>query len=608
MKYRPLLALLSALLLLCGCSAQPVQETTAPTKATDTGTVPVETSASTETVQSDTMADSSELFTDRDYRTDYAKDTAATILLTGDSAACESNAVTVSGSTVTITDEGTYLLSGTLDDGMIIVNADKQDKVQLVLNGVTLHSQTSAPIYVLQADKVFLTLAEASVNILSNGGSFAAIDENNIDAVIFSKEDLTMNGNGSLTVTSPAGHGIVSKDSLTVTGGNYTISCSSHGLSGKDSVCIANGAITVEAGKDGIHAENDEDAALGYVYIENGSFDITAEGDGISAGAWMQLQNGSFTILSGGGSSNAQKQTSDNWGGMAGGMMGGPMRPGGRPGGPNSGSNNDTASTEDSTSIKAIKAGGDLLINGGSFTLDAADDAVHSNANLTVNTGSFTIATGDDGFHADEALTVNSGTISVTTSYEGLEGLNIRICGGDLRIVSSDDGLNAAGGTDQSGFGGFRGNDQFSVSGSSDSFIDIAGGNLYINASGDGIDSNGKLEISGGNVTVCGPTQGDTAVLDYDSSGIITGGSFIGTGSYMMAQTFSQSSQGVISLSVGNQSAGTQITLADEKGNTVVSYAPELSFAIVILSTPEMVKGESYTVTVGSASGEFAAS
>jgi len=594
MKYRPMLALLSALVLLCGCSAQPVQETTVPTEATQSAP--------------------SEFFTDRDYRTDYTEDTAATIFLTGDSAACDSNAVTVSGSTITIADEGTYLLSGTLDDGRIIVSADKQDKVQLVLNGVTLHSQTSAPIYVLQADKVFLTLAEASVNTLSNGGSFTAIDENNIDAVIFSKEDLTLNGNGSLTVISPAGHGIVSKDSLTVTGGNYTVSCSSHGFSGKDSICIANGAITVEAGKDGIHAENDEDTALGYVYIENGSFDITAEGDGISAGAWMQLQNGSFTVLSGGGSVNAQQQTSDNWGGMPGGpggMMGGPGGmmggPGGRPGGPNSGSN-DTAATEDSTSIKAVKAGGDLVINGGSFTLDAADDALHSNANLTVNAGSFAIATGDDGFHADEALTVNGGTVSITKSYEGLEGLSIRICGGDLRIVSSDDGLNAAGGTDQSGFGGFRGNDMFAASGSSDSFIDISGGNLYINASGDGIDSNGTLEISGGSVTVCGPTQGDTAVLDYDSSGTITGGSFIGTGSYMMAQTFSQSSQGVISLSVGNQSAGTQITLTDAKGNPILSYTPELSFAIVILSTPEMVKGESYTVTVGSASGEFAAS
>ena len=232
---------------------------------------------------------------------------------------------------------------------------------------------------------------------------------------------------------------------------------------------------------------------------------------------------------------------------------------------------------------------------------------MHSNKNLTVNDGSFTIKSGDDGFHADETLTITGGMINIAESYEGLEGLCIDISGGDITIVSSDDGLNAAGGTDQSGFGGHRGNDMFGSSSSSDSYIHISGGTIYMNASGDGIDANGTLTISGGYVTVCGPTQGDTAVLDYDISATITGGTFIGTGSYMMAQTFSDSAQGVIAVSVGNQAAGTKITLTDKDGKTVVSCEPKLSFAIVILSTPEMVKGETYTITVGSASGEFAA-
>ena len=144
-------------------------------------------------------------------------------------------------------------------------------------------------------------------------------------------------------------------------------------------------------------------------------------------------------------------------------------------------------------------------------------------------------------------------------------------------------------------------------SGSSDGSIVITGGNLSIKAYGDGIDANGTLEISGGFVTVCGPTQGDTATLDYDVSGVITGGTFIGTGGQMMAQTFSDSKQGVIGVQVGKQEAGTKITLADSNGNVVISYEPELPFAIVILSSPDIVKGETYTITVGEASGEFQA-
>lgn len=546
-----------------------------------------------------------EYFSDRDFEVGYDESESAHITLSGDSASCNSNAVQIDGTTITITDEGTYILSGTLDDGMIIVDSSKDDKTQLVLDGVTIHSETCAPIYILQSDKVFITTATDSVNTLSNGGTFTAIDENNIDAVIFSKEDLTLNGSGSLTIESPAGHGIVSKDSLTITSGRYEITSASHALAGKDDVCIANASFTITSGKDGIHAENADDETLGYVYIQSGTFDISAEGDGISAASTLQIEDGSFNILSGGGSVNAEKQTSDSWGGFMGGGRGhgGQQMDGGT-------SSTETQSSEDSTSIKAIKASGDMTINGGTFTIDSADDSVHSNASITVNGGTFTIASGDDGFHADDTLTINSGTISISESYEGLEGLHVLINGGDIDLVASDDGLNAAGGTDSSGFGGMRGNEQFGGmgGGSSNGSIVISGGNLYIQASGDGLDANGTLEISGGYTVVCGPTQGDTATLDYDVSGVITGGTFIGTGASTMAQTFSDSQQGVIAVSVGNQSAGTAITLTDSAGNTIIEYQPELSFGVVILSSPDIVTGQTYTITVGSASGDFTAS
>lgn len=612
MKVKPLFALLLILaLLLSGCGNQgnsiSVDNNTNSTTPVDNNTG-TDSSGANGDVSSDPSVpvDTSEMFSNRDFETEYDQSESAVIQLSGDTASCSSNAVQISGSTITIIDEGTYILSGTLDDGMIIVSSEKTDKTQLVLNGVTIHSETCAPIYILQSDKVFITTAAGTTNTLSNGGTFTAIDENSIDAVIFSKEDVTLNGSGTLVVTSPAGHGIVSKDSLTLTSGSYDINCASHALAGKDDVCIASGDFTIVSGKDGIHAENSDDATSGFVYIQSGTFDITAEGDGISAAAYMQIEDGTFHITSGGGSSNASSKTSDSWGNF----MGGGKHQGGKMGGSKRETTTSVTDTSsDSTSIKGIKATTTLTINGGAFAINSADDSVHSNASVTINGGTFEIASGDDAFHADETLTITAGTINITESYEGLEGLHINVSGGDITLVASDDGLNAAGGTDSSGTtGGRDGMFGHGMSSSSNGSITISGGTINVTASGDGIDANGTIDITGGYTTVCGPTQGDTATLDYDSRATISGGTFIGTGASGMAQTFSSSEQGVISVSVGNQSAGTEIKLTDSEGNTVITYAPDLSFSVVILSNPDIITGETYTITVGSASGEFTAS
>ena len=579
-----------------------------------------------------TTKDEAEMFSDRDFETDYDKSKCVSIKLNGNSASCDSDAVKISGTTITMAEEGTYVFSGTLDNGMLYVNANDKAKIQIVLENTSITSATSAPLYILEADKVFVTLAKGSNNTLANGGTFTSTDDNNIDGVVFSKQDLTFNGSGHLTITSPSGHGIVCKDNLVFTGGTYTINSASHGLDANDSVRITQASITATAGKDGIHAENSDDSTLGFVYVKDGTLDISAEGDGISSGNSMQINNGTFSIVSGGGSENSTKQSSDSWGNFMGGHGGGMGGPngnmgGGRPGrstANESGSTDTTTSSSESddssTSMKAIKASGNMLIKGGKFTINSADDSLHSNASISVNGGTFTIASGDDAFHADETLTITAGTIDISESYEGLEALDILVSGGDIKLAASDDGLNAAGGTDESGYGGARGNEQFGGRGgiggpggmggssSSNGSIKITGGNLYINASGDGIDANGTLEITGGHTTVCGPTRGDTATLDYDSSATISGGTFIGTGASGMAQTFSDSEQGVFAVSVGNQAGGTKIELTDSKGNVVISYTPELSFAVVILSSPDIVKGETYTITVGTTSGEFEAS
>ena len=295
-------------------------------------------------------------------------------------------------------------------------------------------------------------------------------------------------------------------------------------------------------------------------------------------------------------------------------MGGGPGGMGGRPGQPGSNNSQDTTTEESGTSMKGLKAANGILISGGSITINSADDAIHSDVSLTINGGTFEIASGDDAIHAEDTLTITAGTINISKSYEGLEALHVDVQGGDIKLVASDDGLNAAGGTDSSGttggrdgmFGGGRGGMGGMSSGNGS--IVISGGNLYVNASGDGLDANGTLEISGGYTVVVGPTQGDTATLDYDRSATITGGTFIGTGASGMAQTFSDSKQGVVAVSVGNQTAGTQIVLKDKDGNTVLEHIPELNYAVVILSSPDLVKGETYTITVGSQSAEFEAS
>lgn len=497
MKKAAVLSLVSAALLtLSACSS---------TGAAQSADVSSETDQTGE-AESEAAADSSEMFTDRDMEIGYDEETAARITLSGDSASSDSDAVQISGSTVTITDEGTYILTGTLDDGMIIVSAGDTDKIQLVMDNAEITSSTSAAVYVPEADKVFITTASGSENTLTNGGEYTAVDDNNIDAVIFSKSDLTLNGAGTLNINAAAGHGIVSKDDLVLTSGTYNITAASQGLSGKDSVRIAGGTYTVTSGKDGIHAENTDDTSLGFLYIAGGTFTITADGDGMSAGAYVQIDDGSFTIATGEGSASVTMSTDSMDFGRGGGFQ------------------DETAAEEedDSTSQKGIKADGTLTIAGGTFVTDTADDSVHAGGDILISGGGFELKSGDDAVHSDAAVSIRNGDFTIDYCYEGIEGLSVTIDDGSFDITAVDDGINAAGGTDSSGFGGGRpGQEQFS--GSSDSFITINGGEFVIVSDGDCIDSNGALTIEGGTLDLTCNGNGNTA-LDCDGTYTNNGG------------------------------------------------------------------------------------
>lgn len=492
-----LLLMLAALFVLSGCSSINAMESSV--------------SSSSETSQTGSLElvsteNSTDMFTDRDMEVGYDEETSAQITLSGDSASSDSDAVQISGSTVTITDEGTYILSGSLNDGMIVVNAEDTDKVQLVLDGVQITNSTSAAIYVLEADKVFVTTASGSENTLANGGEYVAIDDNNIDAVIFSKSDLTLNGAGTLTISAEAGHGIVSKDDLVLANGTYDITAASHGISGKDSVRIANGSYTIVSGKDGIHAENTDDTSLGFLYIGGGDFEITAEGDGISASAYLQIEDGTFHITTGEGSASVTMTTDTMDFGQRGGFQ----------------TETTTTEEEDSVSQKGIKADGSITITDGSFVTDTVDDSIHAGGDILISGGEFELRSGDDAMHSDTAVAIQNGTFTIAYCYEGIEGLSVTIDSGTFDITSVDDGINSAGGADSSGFGGGRpGQEQFSAS--SDSFIIINGGTLTVVSTGDCIDSNGSLTVNGGTLDLTCNGSGNTA-LDCDGTYTNNGG------------------------------------------------------------------------------------
>lgn len=564
---------------------------------------------------------STDMFTERDLAGTYEESGAVYVTLSDDGITGETDGVAINGQTVTITAEGTYIFSGTLSEGQIVVDADNA-KVQIVFDNVDITCASSAAVYVKSAEKVFVTLAEGSQNTLRNTDEYVAIDDNNIDAVIFAKSDLTLNGTGSLTIVSAEGHGIVSKDDLKITGGTYDITAAGHALSGKDSVRIADGTFILTAEKDGIHAENADDEEKGYIYIADGDFAITSDGDGMDASNIVQIEDGTFDITAGGGAANSQKTHESDMPG--GGMSQNIERPDGesmppmgeKPDGENM--PQDTTTDESGTSTKGIKAGGGMYLNGGTYQIDSADDSIHSNANITIADGTYTLATGDDGVHADDALTVNGGTITVTESYEGLEGLTVTINDGTIDITARDDGVNAAGGTDQSGFGTFgdhfkgmdSADDETEETTDNEMWMELNGGYIHILAGGDGVDSNGDLTINDGEIYIDGPSDNGNSAIDYGdrSSAYVNGGMLVAIGSSGMAEGMSDSSkQEVLMVKLGEQMEAGDVELTDNEGNVIVNYTALKSYDCVIISTAEVESGATYTLTISGTTKEVTA-
>lgn len=375
-------------------------------------------------------------FTDREKSGSYKASEAVKITLNKTTATVSGSGAKADGSTITITEEGVYIVSGTLEDGQIIVNASDSDKVQIVLDGVHINCETNAAIYVREADKVFITLAENSSNTLGDGNEYTQIDDNTVDSVIFSKSDLVCNGTGSLTIEADYKHGIVSKDDLVISGGTYKIAAADNGITAKDQIKILNGSFDIDAANSAVKAKNTDDAELGNIYIAGGIFTIEAEQDGFHATGSIVVDDGTITVNSGddssisgtadgkeppqmppdteNGSDMQPSQDFDPENAPSGGNAPQDFDPGNAPsdgdapqmmqGGPGGGGNSELY----------------IKITGGTLTVSADGDGLDSNGGLLVTGGTTIVygptSDGDSALDYDGSAIVTGGTLAAIGS------------------------------------------------------------------------------------------------------------------------------------------------------------------------------------------------
>ena len=544
--------------------------------STDTvDTTDEDTSTSDESDDSDTSAEEEETdddddttVTDHEESDDYTweEGDVVSVTLSGDTAEISGGGATVDGSVVTISSAGTYQFSGNLSDGMIKVDTEDEDTVRLILNGVNITCSYQAPIQVLSAEKTVLVLADGSENYVTDGSSytFDDPDDDEPNAAIFSKDDLTLYGNGNLTVMASYNDGISSKDGLIIyCGGTVTIDAVDDGIRGKDYLVVKDANLVINADGDGLKSDNEADDGTGYITIQGGTLDITAGADGIQAASDIQIEDGTFDLVTGGGSSY-------------------------------------TVSDSDS-SAKGLKATAALSITSGSFTISSADDCIHSNDTIDIDGGTFLLSSGDDGIHADTEIEIDYADVEITTSYEGIESALITINDGEFIIVSSDDGLNVAGGNDDSANGGPGGEDDFASGGSEALYIN--GGFFAITSVGDGIDVNGSIEMTGGTVLVNGPTESGNGAIDYDSTFTISGGLLAAVGSSGMAMgPSSGSSQSYALITFSTQQADTLIHIESQSGGSLLTFAPSKAYQSLAFSSPDLTSGQTCNVYFGGSS------
>ncbi len=485
----------------------------------------------------------------------------------------------INNSDIMITEGGSYRITGTLDDGQIIVNSD--EKVNLILDNAEINCSDSSPIYIEKSDKTFITLAPDSENTLSDGKeySYSQDGENEPDAVIFSKDNLTVNGSGTLNINANFNEGITSKDDIIITGGTININSVGNAIKGKDCIAVTSANININSQSDGIKSNNPDANDKGFIFIHGGEFNINSQEDAFQAEHELIIDGGNINIISGNGSSSDYvKKHTDS-------MMKG--KGFGRFGQQNTEYETDTETT---ISRKGIKAGANIYINGGNITADCSSDSIHSNSDIKISGGTLRLSSGSQAIHADNTISVNNGNVDISKSYEGLEASVIDISGGNISINSDDDGFNASDGSSQGAMGQ-----------SSDGVkIDISGGTVYVNAEGDGLDSNGTINISGGDIIIEGPTKGGNGALDSNSGISLEGGNLIAVGNSGMAEYPDTDSKQKFLAVTSDVNSGFDFKIC-LNNSEITKYTPKKNYSgnvSIIVSTPELSEDKEYTLYI----------
>ena len=512
-------------------------------------------------------------YTNRDKDSSYNDSTSTHIVLSDSGVTVSGNGVASDGSEVTISEAGTYVITGSLSDGQLVVNASDEDKIQLVLAGASIHNEDGPAIYIKKADKTFITLADSTSNVLSDGTSYV-LEENSDEpyATLFSKDDLTINGSGSLEVQGNYRHGVCSKDDLVITGGSISVKANEDALRGRDCVKISSGTFTLESGEDAIKSNNDEDGTKGFVSIDGGTFAIAAGDDAVHAESVLFINDGTIDV---------------------------------------------------STCYEGYEAE-QIYINGATTHITASDDALNATArNSSAQTDAAVADGGTNPGDANPGSTNNAPAdagqtdpMSGASGNSGAAGVGSAVGVGGAAGSGGNAGANGAGDTAAAGGAGTAGtmgtmsednlqsearntmNEAPGQGNNASCLIQINGGYTVLDASGDGVDSNGSVEITGGVLLVSGPTSDGDGAFDYDNSATVSGGTVIMVGSSGMAQNFTSGTQPFAFTQVSGE-AGELVSICKSDGEVIASFAPTKSYATVLVSSAGFSEGSEYSLMLG---------
>lgn len=506
-------------------------------------------------------------YSSRDLDASYDAENATYIRLSDDSIEVQGSGATAAGGTVSVSAAGTYVVTGGIADGTIVVEAGDEDKVQIVLSNASVCSQDGPAISVLSADKCFVTLEQDSANFLVDGSAYALEEgEDEPNAALYSKADLTLNGTGSLSIEGNWKHAVCSKDDLVITGGTYDVSAVEDAFRGKDCVKIADGSFIVDAGGDGIASTNEEDETRGFVSIDGGAFEISAQDDGIQAYTHARFAGGEFSIYSG---------------------------------------------------ADAVHSDGSVSVECGTYDISAVDDAFHAETTLEVVDGTARVASCYEGLEA-QCVYLRGGTVHVAADDDAVNAAS----------PSADESLSEAASpsSDSVGEGSLPATDQPSVPvadvsagapageadvrgetpesgmaeggagmGDSSCVIEISGGYYVLTSGGDTLDSNGSITIAGGTVLAQGAPNTDDYTLDYDIEATIDGGTLIALGGREMAQNLTSGTQ-AFGMASATGSAGKTVAIVDGEGSVLGSFTAAYDFDTVVASVPGMQDGQTYGI------------